>query len=191
MPAREFHAGLAEVIKYGLIHDAEFFNWLEHNMTALLEKQSGPLAYAIYRSCQIKALIVQHDEKEQGIRAYLNLGHTFGHAIENVLGYGKWLHGEAVAAGMVLAAKLSQRQGWISAQDVRRIEVLLQQAQLPIAPPTEIRAEELVAAMRLDKKNRSAQIRLVLLQAIGQACLNETVSDDMLMALLTEKHGVI
>lgn len=186
LPEREFRSGLAEVIKYGLIYDAEFFNWLEQNMTALLEKQTQALAYAIYRSCQIKAITVQQDEKEQGIRAHLNLGHTFGHAIENVLGYGEWLHGEAVAAGMVLAAKLSQRQGFISRSDVQRIELLLQQAHLPIAQPAKISAEALLAAMRLDKKNRSAQIRLILLKKMGEACITETVTDDALMALLTE-----
>lgn len=171
LPAREFSAGLAEVIKYGLIRDLPFFEWLEANMPALMRREGEALAYAIERSCINKAEVVAGDEFEtakEGGRALLNLGHTFGHAIEAGAGYGAWLHGEAVAAGIMIAARLSERLGWLSAEDVARIRALLQAANLPVvalAMPVNTYLE----LMRHDKKVLSGQLRLVLLEAIGRA----------------------
>ena len=164
LPDRELKAGLAEVIKHGAIADGEFFSWLEQNMAALLDKQPDALAHAVQRSCEIKAEIVAEDEQEKGRRALLNFGHTFGHAIEHCLGYGEWLHGEAVAAGMVMAAELSD----LSAVDVERLRNLLRAAGLPTAPP-KVGADKLLAAMGLDKKVQQKQIRFVLLHALSDA----------------------
>ena len=170
LPAREFSAGVAEVIKYGLIRDADFFAWLETNMHLLMNLDERVLSYAIYRSCQNKAEVVAADEHEAGERALLNLGHTFGHAIENAMGYGVWLHGEAVAAGTMLAADLSQRLGWINQQDMGRISAIFKAAKLPLIPP-KLTVENYLALMQLDKKVADGQIRLVLQQGIGKAIM--------------------
>ena len=179
---RQLAAGLAEVIKYGLIHDAGFFDWLETNMDALKARDKQALGYAIERSCAIKAEIVAADERETGKRALLNLGHTFGHAIETGMGYGTWLHGEAVATGMLMAADLSARHGWLAADAVRRTEKLLQQAGLPVAPPQEMDEAQFMQLMSVDKKVIDGSLRLVLLKAIGDA----VVTGDFRPELLSE-----
>ena len=185
LPSRELAAGLAEVIKYGLICDFEFFVWLEDNIDALLACDADALAYAIERSCQNKADVVAQDEREGGIRAILNLGHTFGHAIETAQGYGNWLHGEAVAAGMVMAADLSCRLGWISEADVSRVKTLLQRAALPIAAPTDMTEEQFLSLMAVDKKVLDGRLRLVLLASMGKA----VVTDDVDLGLLRKTLG--
>jgi len=169
LPERELAAGLAEVVKYGLIGDAPFFAWLEAHMPDLLKREPGALAHAIRRSCENKAAVVAADERESGQRALLNLGHTFGHAIETGVGYGDWLHGEAVACGMVMAARLSQQLGWLEADAVGRIRALLQQAGLPTEPPSELSPERFLELMAVDKKAIEGRLRLVLLNAIGEA----------------------
>lgn len=170
LPDKELSAGLAEVIKYGLIRDSVFFEWLEAHIERLLARDDEVLAEAIERSCRHKALIVAEDEREAGARALLNLGHTFGHAIETGAGYGNWLHGEAVAAGMMMAADLSRRLGWIDDRDVRRIADLLRRAHLPLAPPA-IDPQRFLELMAVDKKARHGRMRLVLLKAIGAAVI--------------------
>ncbi|CAN4274879.1 AroB 3-dehydroquinate synthetase [Methylophilaceae bacterium] len=170
LPPREFSAGVAEVIKYGLIRDAKFFDWLERNMGQLMQLDESVLSEAIYRSCQNKADVVAKDEHEHGERALLNLGHTFGHAIENAMGYGVWLHGEAVAAGTMMAADLSQRMDWLSADDVTRIKNSLLAANLPLVPP-KLGAAKYLDLMGLDKKVENGKIRLVLQQGIGRAVI--------------------
>lgn len=187
LPQREYAAGLAEVIKYGLIYDADFFLWLEQNMTQLLAKQDDAVIYAVKRSCEIKAEVVAQDEKESGIRAWLNLGHTFGHAIEAAQGYGSWLHGEAVAAGMVMALDLSQRLGWISAQDKERSTRLIAAAGLPIAPPS-MSTEQFLNLMAGDKKVLDGQLRLVLLNAIGKAVVTADFPQGLLLETLSAKY---
>ncbi|GAA3900094.1 3-dehydroquinate synthase [Halomonas cibimaris] len=172
LPARELSAGLAEVIKYGLIRDADFLAWLEANMAALRDGSGDRLAYAIARSCAIKAEIVAEDETEQGVRALLNLGHTFGHAIEAEQGYGAWLHGEAVGAGMAMAAALSHRLGWIDAGALKRCRAVIQAAGLPLDPPRGMGREAFLTHMRRDKKNIDDTLRLVLLRAPGEACIS-------------------
>ncbi|HFD80101.1 MAG TPA: 3-dehydroquinate synthase [Gammaproteobacteria bacterium] len=166
---RQLSAGLAEVIKYGLIQDAAFFAWLEQNMPRLLARDSDALIHAIEHSCRCKAEIVAADEREAGRRALLNLGHTFGHAIETGMGYGAWLHGEGVAAGMVMAADLSARHGWLEAGDVERIRALLRAARLPVEPPAGMDRERFLELMAVDKKAVDGGLRLVLLDAIGAA----------------------
>ncbi|MGD9788213.1 MAG: 3-dehydroquinate synthase [Sulfuricellaceae bacterium] len=183
LPDRELSAGLAEVIKYGLIGDLPFFDWLEENMDRLLARDPEPLAYAIRRSCENKAAVVAADEKEGGIRAYLNLGHTFGHAIEAGMGYGVWLHGEAVAGGTVLAADLSRRLGHLSDADVERIRALLRRARLPDAAP-DLGVEAYLKAMEIDKKVEGGKIRFVLLRHIGEAFISGDVPADLLTATL-------
>ena len=178
---RELSSGLAEVIKYGLINDLEFFEWLETNIDRLLVREPAALAYAIERSCRDKADLVAQDEEERGVRALLNLGHTFGHAIETGMGYGNWLHGEGISAGMVMAADLSQRLGWIDAEDVNRIITLLKRANLPVEPPKEMAAEQFMKLMSVDKKVQDGKIRLVLMQGLGQS----VISDDYDRAALT------
>ena len=167
LPEREIAAGLAEVIKYGLIRDPAFFGWLEARMPALLARDSQALAEAIERSCQNKAEVVAADEREAGQRALLNLGHTFGHAIETGMGYGAWLHGEAVGAGMCLAADLSHRLGWLPADDLARARALIAAAGLPIVPPPELTPQAFRDHMAVDKKVQDGRLRLVLLQGIG------------------------
>ena len=174
LPPRELAAGLAEVVKYGLIRDPLLFEWLEKNMARLVKREAEPLAYAIERSCAIKAEIVALDEREDGVRALLNLGHTFGHAIEAGMGYGAWLHGEAVAAGMVLAARLSQRLGLIAAQDVSRVSALLAGAGLPVTAPG-FGLERYLELMGHDKKVEGGRIRFVLLKHIGKAFISDEV----------------
>lgn len=168
LPDRELSAGLAEVIKYGLIHDAAFLDWLEQSMPALRARDPQALARAIYRSCEIKAEIVALDERESGVRALLNLGHTFGHAIETDQGYGHWLHGEAVGAGMMMAAHLSARLGWLNGQELARVERLLRAAGLPVAPPKGMSSERFMALMAVDKKVIDGSLRLVLLRQLGR-----------------------
>jgi 3-dehydroquinate synthase len=179
---RQLAAGLAEVIKYGLIHDADFFLWLEEHIEQLKARDKKALAYAIEHSCRIKAVIVAADERESGQRALLNLGHTFGHAIETGTGYGAWLHGEAVATGMLMAADLSARHQWLPTTDVVRIERLLQRAGLPVRPPREMDTAHFLKLMAVDKKVVDGGLRLVLLKAIGTA----VVSGDFDAKLLHE-----
>lgn len=181
---RELSAGLAEVIKYGLIRDMNFFVWLEENMPKLLARDPQALAYAIERSCQNKVEIVTEDEHESGVRALLNLGHTFGHAIETGTGYGTWLHGEAVSIGTVLAATLSQKLGWISQQTLQRIKAIFISARLPVDIPHDISTETLLTLMKVDKKVRSGRVRLVLLKAIGEAVLTADYPADLLVQTL-------
>lgn len=176
LPDRELKAGLAEVIKYGLIRDPDFFWWLEANLEKLLTRDREALAYAVHRSCANKAALVATDEREAGERALLNLGHTFGHAIETGLGYGEWLHGEAVAAGTLIAAELSHRLGWISAEAMRRIESLHLRAGLPVFGPT-LGAARYMELMRHDKKVRDGRLRLVLLKQIGMAVVADGLDE--------------
>lgn len=180
LDARQFAAGLAEVIKYGLIRDAEFFLWLEANMEKLLARDPESLAFAIERSCVNKADVVNADELETGVRATLNLGHTFGHAIETGTGYGTYLHGEAVAIGTCQAADLSRRHGWLQDADVARIEHLFVRAGLPIVPPSSIAVDDFIALMSVDKKNVDGRIRLILLHSIGAASLPMMVEKSLL-----------
>ena len=190
LPDQELRAGLAEVIKYGLIRDLPFLEWLEANMGKLLSRDVGALQYAIARSCENKAEVVGNDERESGERALLNLGHTFGHAIENGMGYGVWLHGEAVAAGTIMAADLSQRMGWIREQDVNRIRHLFERAGLPVVAP-HLGAEQYMQLMGLDKKVVDGQIRFILLKALGHAVISSSVPAELLRATLeacSEKH---
>ena len=170
LPDKEFSAGLAEVIKYGLIRDANFFEWLEDNIEGIIKRDTQLLIEAVARSCQNKADIVESDEFESGIRAILNLGHTFGHAIETATGYGKWLHGEAIAIGIVMAAYLSEQMGWLTKEENHRVKSLLAHANLPINPP-EISLQDFLDLMQLDKKTKEDQINLVLQQGIGKAIL--------------------
>lgn len=181
LPVRELSAGLAEIIKYALIMDADFLTWLEQNLPAMMALDLTVLGIAVKRCCEYKAKVVAQDEREAGVRALLNFGHTFGHVIETHEGYGHWLHGEAVAAGMVQAAKLSQKMGWLSLDDVARIERVLVLAKLPITPPA-IAVDTALDLMGHDKKVKSGQIRLILLKSIGQAVL----TDDFETTLLTE-----
>ncbi len=184
LPQRELSAGIAEVIKYGLIRDADFFDWLEINMSALMDLDTAVASYAIYRSCQNKAEVVVADEHEQGERALLNLGHTFGHAIENAMGYGVWLHGEAVATGTVMAADLSQRMGWLNAAQMARIKTIMQAAKLPIDAPN-LGADEYLRLMQLDKKVSDGRIRLILQQDIGKAVMTADYDADKLKQTLS------
>ena len=181
---RQLRAGLAEVIKYGLITDAEFFSWLENNIGLLLGRDSEALAYAIERSCENKAKVVSQDEREGGIRAILNLGHTFGHAIETFQSYKEWLHGEAIAAGMVMAAMLSQAMGWISEQEVNRLRVLLTKCDLPVLPPSNMSSDKFLELMSVDKKVLDGSLRLVLLKSIGDAVVTSDFDASLLEELL-------
>ncbi len=183
---RQLSAGLAEVIKYGLIDDAEFFAWLEAHLDELLAREPAALAHAIRRSCEDKARVVAADEREQGRRALLNLGHTFGHAIETHTGYDTWLHGEAVAAGMVLAAELSARLGWLAADAVARIRTLLQRARLPVEPPPHMGTADFLQHMAVDKKVIDGRLRLVLLRGIGQAVVTDAFDPAVLRDTLDE-----
>lgn len=183
---RQLRAGLAEVIKYGLIRDRDFFAWLEIHLEELLARDPAALAVAIERSCRNKAEIVSADEREAGIRALLNFGHTFGHAIETGLGYGVWLHGEAVAVGMALAADLSQRLGGITPEDRNRIINLLRRAQLPVRAP--ISPGQFRTLMAIDKKVIEGKIRLVLLKEIGNAIVTSDYPADLLAETLAAAH---
>ncbi len=166
---RQLSAGTAEIIKYGLIREPDFYSWLDSHINKLLERDTQALVYAIEKSCQCKAEIVAADERESGQRALLNLGHTFGHAIETGTGYGQWLHGEAVSVGMLMAADLSARHNWISHQDVQQLEQLLKTAGLPTEPPASLSPERFKKLMAVDKKALDSGLRLVLLTAIGTA----------------------
>lgn len=183
LPDNELSAGIAEVIKYGLIRDLPFLEWLEQNMDKLLARDTEALQYAIARSCRNKAEVVVADECESGERALLNLGHTFGHAIESGMGYGNWLHGEGVAAGTIMAADLSQRLGWIGAQDVVRIRSLFERARLPTVAP-DLGVEKYLELMGLDKKVEDGKIRFVLLKEIGHAVIYGDVSPALLRQTL-------
>lgn len=184
LPDRELKAGLAEVIKYGLLGDAEFFQWLDENSAALLGKDDRVLAKAIKISCEHKAAIVAQDERESGVRALLNLGHTFGHAIETATGYTQWLHGEAVAVGMVMAADLSMRMGWIDAADAKKIKSLIEKFGMPVAPPADITEERYLSLMSSDKKVSAGKIRFILLKAIGRAVIASDVDSSKLSSTL-------
>ncbi|MFC6670215.1 3-dehydroquinate synthase [Marinobacterium aestuariivivens] len=187
LPPRELSAGIAEVIKYGLIYDAAFFDWLEASMPRLMAGDPDALAQAIYRSCEIKAEVVAQDEKESGIRALLNLGHTFGHAIEADQGYGQWLHGEAVAAGTLLAADLSCRLGWLSEAELARIEAIHEAAALPVLPPAAMTPDAFLSLMAVDKKVLDGRLRLVLLKGIGEALVTSDFPADTLRETLQHR----
>ena len=180
LPAREVSAGLAEVIKYGLIRDQGFLGWLEEHMDALVSLDPEALAEAIFRSCACKAEIVALDEREGGLRAILNLGHTFGHAIETYAGYGNWLHGEAVGTGMLMAAELSALEGMISRDDCDRINRLILRAGLPDKPPVAMTADDFMGLMAVDKKNVGGLLRLVLLRSVGDAVVTSEASPENL-----------
>jgi 3-dehydroquinate synthase len=186
LPSREFRAGLGEIIKYGLLWDREFFAWQEAHMPELLARDRDCLTTVIYRSCQIKAEMVSADETESGVRTLLNLGHTFGHAIEAGLGFGTWLHGEAVAAGLCLAADLSARLGRIDADDVLRVEKLVESTGLPIRAPAELSTDRMLELMAVDKKIKGGKLRLVLLNAIGKAELDGDFDPHALRETLEE-----
>lgn len=184
LPDRELSAGIAEVIKYGLICDCAFFEWLEVNVAHLVERDPVALAYAIERSCKDKAHVVAQDERENGLRAILNFGHSFGHAIENGMGYGVWLHGEGVAAGMMMASRLSHELGWLDASTVKRIEKILVAANLPVLAPSAIDVERFLSLMSVDKKVQDGALRLVLLKGIGEAVITADYAPDALKKII-------
>jgi 3-dehydroquinate synthase len=184
LPDRELSAGLAEVIKYGLINDADFFAWLEQNMARLVGRDPSALVYAIERSCADKAAVVAADEREAGQRALLNLGHTFGHAIETGMGYGSWLHGEAVGAGMCMAAAMSARLGWLRPEQVERVQALVAAAGLPVKPPAEVSPERFLELMAVDKKVLDGQLRLVLMRDVGESVISAEFDTDTLRQTL-------
>jgi 3-dehydroquinate synthase len=181
---RQLSAGLAEVIKYGLIGDPEFFVWLEQNMDGLMARDQALLSYAIERSCRDKAAVVAADEREAGNRALLNLGHTFGHAIETGMGYGEWLHGEAVGAGICMAAGFSRRLGWLTASDQARITALIARAGLPTHPPASIDADRFMQLMSVDKKVLAQKIRLVLMNQLGSSVVTDDFDSELLKVTL-------
>ncbi len=182
LPARELAAGLAEVIKHGAIIDAPFFDWIEAHIGQLLRREQGALAYAIKRSCEIKAEVVRQDEREGGLRAILNFGHTFGHAIEAGMGYGKWLHGEAVGCGMVMAADLSQRLGLLDAASAQRVRALVAAAGLPTRAP-DLGVERWLKLMEVDKKNEGGDIKFILLKPLGTPCISSAARASLLATL--------
>lgn len=191
LPPRELSAGLAEVIKYGLICDEPFLGWLEENMSALRSLDQAALTEAIERSCAAKARVVGADEKETGVRATLNLGHTFGHAIETQMGYGVWLHGEAVAAGTVMALEMSYRLGWINADERDRCIRLFQAAGLPVVPPREMTPAQFLEHMAVDKKVLDGQLRLVLLRSLGEAVVTSDYPAEILSATLAADYPAL
>ncbi|MGK3136074.1 3-dehydroquinate synthase [Pantoea trifolii] len=186
LPPRELASGLAEVIKYGIILDGEFFQWLEQNLDALLALDETSLAYCIRRCCELKAEVVAADERETGVRALLNLGHTFGHAIEAHMGYGNWLHGEAVSAGMVMAARTAERLGQFTSAETDRIIALLLRAGLPVHGPASMAAEDYLPHMMRDKKVLAGELRLVLPLAIGRSEVRGGVAHDMVLAAIND-----
>jgi 3-dehydroquinate synthase len=188
LPPRELRAGLAEVIKYGLIRDAGFYEWLHVNLNRLLARDPQALAYAIHRSCEIKAEMVGRDEHELGERALLNLGHTFGHAMESATGYGRWLHGEAVGAGLLMAAALSRECGTIRPEEVERLRGLLERAGLPTGA-RDVRADALLEHMKIDKKVKAGRVRLVLLRGVGAAYVTGDYPDGALLATVRAYCG--
>lgn len=189
LPRRELVAGLAEVIKYGLIADAEFFVWLEQQADQLLRLDADSLIYAIQRSCAIKADVVARDERESNLRAILNFGQTFGHAFETLLGYGTWLHGEAVGLGMLLALDLSAELGWVERSLVVRLENLLDKLQLPRTYPAALSTAAIQSAMQLDKKVQQGRMRLVLLQKLGSACITDDFDHSLLDLVLRRRQN--
>lgn len=186
LPERELYAGMAEVIKYGLIRDADFNNWIEQNISKLILADSEMLEIAIERSCQNKAEVVAADETEQGQRALLNLGHTFGHAVETALGYKHWLHGEAVGLGMCMAADLSMRMGWIDSDTRKRISDLIRQSKLPVRLPEQVKGTDLRELMSVDKKNRDGNLNLILLRGIGNALVTSGIQEHLLQETIDE-----
>ncbi|MBK4988755.1 MULTISPECIES: 3-dehydroquinate synthase [unclassified Pseudomonas] len=191
LPARELSAGLAEVIKYGLICDKPFLEWLEDNMQALRGLDPAALTQAISRSCAAKAAVVGADERESGVRATLNLGHTFGHAIETHMGYGVWLHGEAVSAGTVMALEMSMRLGWITQAERDRGIRLLRDAGLPVVPPQEMTPAHFMEHMAVDKKVLDGRLRLVLLRQMGEAVVTDDYPKEILQATLSADYRAI
>jgi len=191
LPARELSAGLAEVIKYGLICDEPFLGWLESNVDKLRALDQSALTEAIRRSCAAKAKVVGADERESGIRATLNLGHTFGHAIETHKGYGVWLHGEAVSAGTVMALEMSRQLGWISGSERDRAVRLLSRAGLPVVPPADMKADDFLRYMAVDKKVLNGQLRLVLLRQLGEAVVTGDFPREVLEATLNVNYDVL
>ena len=190
LPDRELSAGLAEVIKYGLIAKKPFFSWLENNIDRLIALDTDAIEYAVEQSCLCKAEIVANDEHEKnGQRALLNLGHTFGHAIETGMGYGNWLHGEAVGCGMVVAAQFSAKLGWLSNKDVVKISNLISAAKLPTQLPKELTPDKMIELMAIDKKVKDGRLHLVLLKNIGEAVLTSKFSHDLLYDTLNELHN--
>ena len=185
---RELSAGLAEIIKYGLIRDMPFFQWLEDNMEKLIARDPHALAYAIECSCRNKSEVVAADEKEGGIRATLNFGHTFGHAIETGTGYHSWLHGEGVGVGMLMAADMSLRMGWLTHKDVQRINRLIARAKLPTHGPADLETQRFIDLMGVDKKVFNGKIRLVLLQALGNAVITDDFDPTLLRATIDDHH---
>ncbi|MDH5484108.1 MAG: 3-dehydroquinate synthase [Gammaproteobacteria bacterium] len=185
---RELSSGIAEVIKYGLINDIEFLEWLETNIDKLVNRNTVALAYAIDRSCKSKARIVAADETETGQRALLNLGHTFGHAIETGMGYGNWLHGEAIASGMIMAARLSEKLGWISSSDVDRVIDIIERAHLPVRAPAKMTADRFIELMKIDKKVSDGVLKLVLFKAIGQAVITTDYTEDALLDAIKDSY---
>jgi 3-dehydroquinate synthase len=186
LPARELSAGLAEVVKYGLISDPDFYEWLLEHMPRLMAREEPALAEAIERSCAIKAQVVAADEREGGVRAILNLGHTFGHAIETGQGYGQWLHGEAVATGMLLALQLSARRGWIADAQVAQFREMLLGMHLPVHVPGDMNADVFLRLMARDKKVIDGRMRLVLLRRVGEAVVVDDATEQELCDLLNE-----
>lgn len=184
LPAREFSAGMAEVIKYGVIYDGSFFSWIEQNVSALKAQSDKQIQFAIQRCCEIKAEIVSQDERESGLRALLNLGHTFGHAIEAEQGYGVWLHGEAVAAGIALAADVAVRKGWLTEKDKQRIDNLLSAFDLPISAPQNMGYSEFIGHMQHDKKVQLGKIRFIIPKSIGSAVITQDVDQHLLEDIL-------
>lgn len=191
LPVRELSAGLAEVIKYGLICDEPFLGWLEENIDKLRGLDQAALTEAIRRSCAAKARVVGADERESGIRATLNLGHTFGHAIETHQGYGVWLHGEAVSAGTVMALEMSRQLGWITVGERDRAVRLLARAGLPVVPPSNMRAEDFLQHMAVDKKVLNGQLRLVLLKRLGEALVTGDFPRELLEATLNVNYDAL
>jgi 3-dehydroquinate synthase len=187
---RELSAGLAEVIKYGLIKDTKFFEWAKNNINQLLTKDPEALAYAIKVSCQIKAKVVAADEKESGQRALLNFGHTFGHAIETGMGYGEWLHGEAVGAGMCMATRMSALLGWINDSQVQDTISLVEQARLPTKAPEFMPIEQFLKLMSVDKKVLDGVLRLVLLEEIGHAVVTDNYTQEQLAEAIRISYPV-
>jgi 3-dehydroquinate synthase len=185
---REYRAGLAEVVKYGFIHDAAFLQWIEANVEALVARQDAAVMHAVRRSCEIKAEVVAQDEREHGLRAILNFGHTFGHAIETAAGYGNWLHGEAVAAGMVMATDMSARLGWLQPADRDRAVRLLEKLGLPVTP-ARIGSQRGRELMGMDKKVLGGRIRLVLLRELGRAVVVDDYAEQALDATLQAHFG--
>jgi 3-dehydroquinate synthase len=190
LPGRELSAGLAEVIKHGALANLAYFDWVEENLGAILAGDKAAQILMIKGSCEIKAMIVAEDERESGVRALLNLGHTFGHAIENGLGYGQWLHGEAVGAGLVMAADLSCRLGMLGAAEGIRLKRLVAASGLPVAPPPEL-SDSMLKLMARDKKATDDGLRFVLLEQLGKACLRHDVDESQLASTLKAGAGLL